>query len=372
VRFYDHHQSCFELAKQMSEKKTLIHFWMTKNCTRSRLPVKYSTMNATAAAAFMDPAFQCYRKNVQTHHDACQREEDTKEVAGFLLSLKHRSVTPEPLDSVSESVQSHALAYPSLYNYAYGPASTSSDVPYISNRPYESEEPFVYNNRAPSLMDENAPGMTEMPWEMLLGDSKLVFLKDRDLVPDSLFVAMAQMKRCHLTDADRVGCYKSRELGFTGFCCKHCGGQPGFGKYFPASVRSLAQTTTSQTILKHIGSKCRFCPPHVRQAVVDLQRQQAIREGSSSGRPRYGSRKIFFQRIWGRLHGGTAQENAEDDDASHDTPSDIEEASATSDDHDEADELSSSSSSLKRKARSGILPTQKNKRTKGTDSNRSR
>jgi len=131
----------------------------------------------------------------------------------------------------------------------------------------------------------------------------LVVPKDRDLIPDALFVALGQMKACRLQQSDRVGCYKTRTLGFMGMCCKHCGGQPGFGRYFPNSVRSLAQTTTSQTILKHIGGKCRFCPPNVRKAVLELQRQQAHKEHLTTGRPRYGSRKIFFQRMWARLHG---------------------------------------------------------------------
>merc|ERR1740130_1376513 len=131
----------------------------------------------------------------------------------------------------------------------------------------------------------------------------LVIPKDRDLIPDSLFVALGQMKPCKLTQADRVGCYKTRNIGFLGMCCKHCGGQPGFGRFFPNSVRSLAQTTTSQTILKHLGGKCRFCPSDVRKAVLELQRQQAHKENLTTGRPRYGSRKIFFQRMWARLHG---------------------------------------------------------------------
>jgi len=131
----------------------------------------------------------------------------------------------------------------------------------------------------------------------------LVVSKDRDLIPDALFVALGQMKPCKLQQSDRVGCYKTRTLGFLGMCCKHCGGQPGFGRYFPNSVRSLAQTTTSQTILKHVGGKCRFCPPRIRKAVLELQRQQQHKEHLTTGRPRYGSRKIFFQRMWARLHG---------------------------------------------------------------------
>lgn len=145
-----------------------------------------------------------------------------------------------------------------------------------------------------------------------MGGTKLVEMQDKDLVPDYLFLAMAQMKPCQLTDADRVGCYKEREVGFLGMSCKHCGGQPGFGKYFPATVRSLAQTTTSQTIVKHIAVKCRLCPPEVRLAVLALQVEQAnkdraVKDANGSAfesRPRYGSRKIFFNRLWGRLHSG--------------------------------------------------------------------
>jgi len=107
--------------------------------------------------------------------------------------------------------------------------------------------------------------------EELIQESELVMMKDRDLVPDALFVAIAQskfrmlftllkmrhfrlfeasslsfsvpfvVKRCNLTQADRVGCYKTRDINFLGMCCKFCGGQPGFGRYFPNSVRSLAR-----------------------------------------------------------------------------------------------------------------------------------
>ena len=257
-------------------------------------------------------------------------------------------------------------------------------------------------------------------WEDLLGDdSTLVLLTDRDLVPDALFVAMAQMKPCTLTMADRVGCYKTREFGFVGMCCKHCGGQPGFGRYFPNSVRSLAQTTTSQTILKHIGAKCRFCPPDIRHAVLELQRQQAIAEGAAAttssnssvsgggnnataggGRPRYGSRKIFFQRVWSRLHGTsktgsivrsssseaetvsnnssctsgaataeddddnlTKQTSSSSDDSSNETPSDLDEESSSLCTL-EVETTSDGNGSPKRKHRFGALPI--NKRVKFT------
>ena len=277
-------------------------------------------------------------------------EEDAQEIAGFLLQLKHRSVTPEP-QLVDDSPrietrlpQPHPQPQPQptlrdSIRAAVGMPLQYPAVGSVYGFPTAFDPAFL--DRASSLLDETSKA--EMPWKLLLAGSELVLMKDRDLVPDALFVAMAQMKICHLTQADRVGCYKGRELGFTGMCCKHCGGQPGFGRYYPNSVRSLAQTTTSQTILKHIGSKCRFCPPHVRQAVLELQRRAAAEGAMSSGRPRYGSRKIFFQRIWARLHGKRAP-IFEDDEAKHvedsslATASDAEDRHSGSDDSDNDDD----------------------------------
>jgi len=145
----------------------------------------------------------------------------------------------------------------------------------------------------------------------ILGDSPLLSPEDADLVPPYLFLAMAQMKPCKLSPEDRVGCYKDRGVGFSGMCCKHCGGAPCFGKYFPASVRSLAQTTTSQTIIKHVSRKCTKCPDEIK-ILLDKLHKEGLSQGGNYGRggketndgkPKYGSRKIFFQRLWARIHG---------------------------------------------------------------------
>lgn len=257
------------------------------------------------------------------------KPEDAQEVAGFLLSLKNqRSVSPDPNEPPAPP---HHPMLPYGVHVVQMPYVAHSAFPYhcSTGHPAPPQPASKQKKSRATSKEKLAPAkgpifndvstcnkfgeFKEYNFEKLLEESLLVQMKDRDLVPDSLFVAMSQMKTCPLTLADRVGCYKARDLGFVGMCCKHCGGQPGFGRYFPNSVRSLAQTTTSQTILKHIGSKCRFCPTEIRNAVLDLQHQQAVREGLASGRPRYGSRKIFFQRVWSRLHGTTAKAADEED-----------------------------------------------------------
>jgi hypothetical protein len=80
----------------------------------------------------------------------------------------------------------------------------------------------------------------------------LVLPEDKHLISDYLYLTLEQMQPCHLMEADRVGCYKGRKVGFPGLACKHCVGQAGCGRYFPASEASLSQTTTSQTILNQI------------------------------------------------------------------------------------------------------------------------
>lgn len=298
------------------------------------------------------------------NRSSASSENDTEEIASFLLSLKHRSVTPEP-SLAGDSAPSMSTSSSVSNNFSH-------PSPLRDDDPQQEQQQQTFVDKTPALMmveqmqhqqeQTSSVNMEDFDVEALMGVGTLVLKKDRDLVPDSLFLAMSQMKPCELTQADRVGCYKSRELGFVGMACVHCAGQPGFGRYYPNSVRSLAQTTTSQTILKHVGSKCRFCPAHIRDAVNELQRQQAAREGMSSGRPRYGSRKIFFQRVWARLRGGELPE--EDDDASNQSPPDLsseansrQSSPATSDDEDFSQ---NSSSKIANKRKLGLLPTQKN------------
>ena len=102
-------------------------------------------------------------------------------------------------------------------------------------------------------------------------------------------------------DADRVGCYKTRKIGFPGLACKHCVGQAGCGRYFPASEGSLSQTTTSQTLLNHVRN-CRRCPIEIREQLDIMKKAKAKPEYKKAHKPKHGGRKVFFKRLWCRIH----------------------------------------------------------------------
>jgi hypothetical protein len=133
-------------------------------------------------------------------------------------------------------------------------------------------------------------------------DRPLVFPEDKPLISDYLYLTLEQMSPCVLMEADRVGCYKTRKVGFPGLACKHCVGQAGCGRYFPASEASLSQTTTSQTIMNHVRN-CRRCPIEIRENLEIMKRARMGPDGKRADKPKHGGRKVFFHRLWCRIQG---------------------------------------------------------------------
>ena len=127
----------------------------------------------------------------------------------------------------------------------------------------------------------------------------LVADDDRDLVSPYVFHLLSQMESCKFSVEDRDGgrsnINKDCPVGYPGYRCKHCKGSNGIGRYFPSSVQALALPNCDRNIYNHL-QKCRRCPSHVLEQ-VDLMKPTA-----KTGRKGRGTRKMFFRRIWNRLH----------------------------------------------------------------------
>jgi hypothetical protein len=62
-----------------------------------------------------------------------------------------------------------------------------------------------------------------------------------------------------------------------------------------------------------MDSKCRYVPDTIRNVIVELERIHQHKElYNELGRPRYGARKVFFQRVWKRLREFTFSDEAEE------------------------------------------------------------
>lgn len=145
--------------------------------------------------------------------------------------------------------------------------------------------------------------LKDVPFEDLVRDSAFVTMEDHGLVLDSQFVALAQMDRCYLKAEDRIGYSKDRPIGFVGLCCRFCGGRPAFGRFFPNSERNLEKTSARDTMVSHVSLFCKEVPEDVRNAVLSLKRIESSKDGSPTMKKLiYGSGKMFFHRVWERLH----------------------------------------------------------------------
>jgi hypothetical protein len=213
---------------------------------------------------------------------------------GFVDTDAGVQYVPRVADNLSSEMSFHDfedVAISSTNDIDFSPESNAMGLPRLN---------FV------SPFEPIAASRDSITFKQFVSGSTLVILEDRDLVPDYVFLSLAQLAPCQLIAEDRIGAYRARPIGFTGMCCRYCQGcQPGpgesprvvffipqkrtlmsnkkflmfrslsfsstgFGKFFPNSVRSLAQTTTTQTIIKHLTSKCKHVPRDVKVRLLAM------------------------------------------------------------------------------------------------------
>ncbi|GAX13789.1 hypothetical protein FisN_30Lh083 [Fistulifera solaris] len=129
----------------------------------------------------------------------------------------------------------------------------------------------------------------------------IVYPEDIEMVPPYVYFLMRQVEGCHFTEADRFVARSKGPVGYPGFQCRHCNGHAGLGKYFPITAKSLATNSTSQNIHAHL-LKCRKCPPQIKDQLLALKEEKG-----KLPRLEPGWRKMFFDKIWSRIHGSTCE-----------------------------------------------------------------
>jgi hypothetical protein len=130
------------------------------------------------------------------------------------------------------------------------------------------------------------------------GEEELVLDEDKILLTDYFFHVMKQLRVCRFTEADRKTRGGKRDniaIGYGGLQCVHCAEAPNSRKFFWSNVDRLANSFAE--IPGHI-LKCRMCPPPTKQALQELK----LRHADQMARLPRGSQKVFFRRMWRRLH----------------------------------------------------------------------
>mmetsp|Transcript_26244 Transcript_26244/g.56870 ORF Transcript_26244/g.56870 Transcript_26244/m.56870 type:complete len:1234 (-) Transcript_26244:138-3839(-) len=138
-----------------------------------------------------------------------------------------------------------------------------------------------------------APPPTAPQVELIVGEDKL-------LLTDYFCHLIRQLRLVRFSEKDRKTRGGKREnvtIGYGGLECIHCSGAPSGRKFFWSNVDRLANSFAE--IPGHV-LKCKRCPPQTKASLLELK---LTHSAQMSKLPR-GSQKVFFRRMWRRIHEG--------------------------------------------------------------------
>lgn len=148
-----------------------------------------------------------------------------------------------------------------------------------------------------------APGTNE--------SDQLVLEEDKLLLTDYFFHLMKQLRLVRFSEGDRKTRGGKREkikIGYGGLQCIHCSDANNSRKFFWSNVDRLANSFAE--IPGHV-LKCRHCPQPIKDALLQLKE---VHPEQMARLPR-GSQKVFFRRMWRRLHDEDPQAKSSPDQA---------------------------------------------------------
>lgn len=117
---------------------------------------------------------------------------------------------------------------------------------------------------------------------------------DRHLVPDYLFTLMMQVQPVYLTQPERVGSRKGFALGMPGLGCRHCYKAVRIGWAFYPPKRRLLPIRIK--VLRQHLERCSHCPQEIKMYLAHLEKSGEQESDADK-------QKMFFDRIWARIHG---------------------------------------------------------------------
>lgn len=179
-------------------------------------------------------------------------------------------------------------------------------MPKKVRRPYQHKSPAGIPsndekyNEAFRLLSDRADAIPKATQSTSDIGTTLVDAEDGELLTDYFYYMMMQLVVCRFSERDkktRGGKRDNVAIGYGGLQCIHCSTNDYSRKFYWSTVDRLSNSFAE--IPAHI-LKCKSCPAEVRDALLVLKDRHA---SQMSSRPR-GSQKVFFRRVWRRLHSG--------------------------------------------------------------------
>jgi hypothetical protein len=289
---------CCNVHPNMRDPK---FYWMAPD--RSPPPPDFIDHHLSACRAFQEAQFGAfeYQAVPQSIHDdshptsltAPYRWDSGYEIDQTMLPT---NVAPNHAFETNTDIQS----YESLQ---YNRRSNEPSVGFSVSSPHRPAfAPSVTLDTAESSDDykramEYLSG-TDLSGENVTDESSLVVGEDKLLLTDYFYFIMKQLSPVRFSEADRRTRGGKREniaVGYGGLQCIHCAENPNPRKFFWSNVDRLANSFAE--IPSHV-LKCRRCPQSTKDALLLMKKRHP---DQMSRLPR-GSQKVFFRRMWRRLH----------------------------------------------------------------------
>ena len=140
----------------------------------------------------------------------------------------------------------------------------------------------------------------EIEWQEKEESTKLVTEADRSLATGFSHAVLSEYGPTGFTESDRQGKRKGLGIGFPGISCIHCNGSTKKGgRFFPSTIKTMADTKKTLISINNHLLKCHKCPQEVKDNITNLRELH----DDERKEQKYGSQKAFFSNIWKRLHG---------------------------------------------------------------------
>ena len=223
-------------------------------------------------------------------------------------SLQYRSTSSKVRKISHRSDEKLNMVLPIHDESHFIPAENEANlVTQNSQIPFQSEIDYLNQE---DLREQNEILTVEITANFLFNEYKknnrfynqnnIIQDEDKHLVTDYYYHLMKQFKKCYYSPEDskrRGGSSKQfQEVGFPGFQCLHCAPSVFPRKYFWSQSDRLKNSFSE--VSKHM-MRCQYCPVEIRNSLSFLKKYHQRQMKSI---PR-GSQRMFFRKIWKRLHG---------------------------------------------------------------------
>ena len=283
-----------DVSKTSKRGRISIHQVGIRCCFCSHCPKDQTQMAAVSYPLSVAGIYESVKRWQKVHLEVCDHVPQDVKVKIQELSANNAWI-PTTRQYWADSARSLGMVdTEDGIRFATDPRSGSSQpTPDIDRSSVPASKRETVQETA-SKDDEEKEGSSN---SSLTEGNNIVSPEDMTLVPPYVYFLMRQVEYTRFTEADRFVARSKGPVGYSGFQCRHCHGHAGLGKYFPVSSKSLSTNSTSQNIHSHL-LKCRKVSPYVKEQLVALKEEK-----SKAPRLEPGWRRVFFEKIWTRLHG---------------------------------------------------------------------